>query len=158
MVGFVASRSDGWFVCCYRSFGRIYGRWLACRLGYRAFDVSPFSSGWLAAVVLPYPSLRVSGQVRRISPSLSRGIPSSIAYPRIDLRTLNKRYVTCFAITCISTYISSGCIQLQVLPIPLLVMGWNRYLVTPQLVQPTHPELESWKRPCLGIRIMNFSK
>ena len=32
VVGFIASRSDGWFVCWYRSFGRIYGRCLACRL------------------------------------------------------------------------------------------------------------------------------
>ena len=31
VVGFIASRSDGWFVCWYLSFGRIYGRWLACR-------------------------------------------------------------------------------------------------------------------------------
>ena len=32
MVGFIARRSDGWFVCWYRSFGRIYGRWLSFRL------------------------------------------------------------------------------------------------------------------------------
>ena len=31
VVGFITSRSDGWFVCWYQSFGRIYGRWLACR-------------------------------------------------------------------------------------------------------------------------------
>ena len=32
VVGFIASRSDGWFVCFYWSFGRIYCRGLACRL------------------------------------------------------------------------------------------------------------------------------
>ena len=43
MVGFIASRSDGWFVCWYRSFGRIYGRWLACRLNCL---LSSLSVGW----------------------------------------------------------------------------------------------------------------
>ena len=33
VVGFIASRSDDWFVCWYRSFGRIYGRCLACLVG-----------------------------------------------------------------------------------------------------------------------------
>ena len=43
MVGFIASRSDSWFVCWYRSFGRIYGRWLACRLDCL---LSSLSVGW----------------------------------------------------------------------------------------------------------------
>ena len=43
VVGFIASRSDGWFVCWYRSFGRIYGRWLACRL---VCLLSSLSVGW----------------------------------------------------------------------------------------------------------------
>ena len=43
VVGFIASRSDGWFVCLYRLFGRIYGRWLACRL---ICLLSSLSVGW----------------------------------------------------------------------------------------------------------------
>ena len=86
---------------------------------YRGFDVSPFSSGWLAAVGLPDPCLQVSGQVWGVFHLASQGgIPSSIAYPRIDLGTLNKGCVTCFVMPCISTYIFSCCIQLPVLPIP----------------------------------------
>ena len=42
-VGFIASRSEVWFVCWYRSFGRIYGRWLACRLDCL---LSSLSVGW----------------------------------------------------------------------------------------------------------------
>ena len=172
VVGFIASRSDGWFVC-YRSFGRIYGRWLACRL---VCLLSGLSVGWTIRptcyqpitdwpTIHPYiwsltnrpktvllsvlasdqclnfsvsgvrrlpvlvqlvgcggatdPCLQVSGQVWGVFHLASQGgIPSSIAYPQIDLGTLNKGCVTCFAMPCISTYIFSCCIQLPVLPIP----------------------------------------
>ena len=43
VIGFIASRSDGWFFCWYRSFGRIYGRWLACQL---VCLLSSLSVGW----------------------------------------------------------------------------------------------------------------
>ena len=65
------------------------------------FDVSYFSSGWLAAVELHDPCLQVSGQVWGVFHLASQvGIPSSITYPWIDLGTLNKGCVTCFAMPC----------------------------------------------------------
>ena len=73
-----------------------------------------------------------------ISSSLSRGIPSSISYPRIDLGTLNTGCMTCFAMPCIivSVHIYSHvAYSSQCSPYPLLVMAEIDIWWHPPLVQ-----------------------
>ena len=142
VVGFIASRSDGWFVCLL--IGQLevwmvsswlsywFVRYLVCwsvgrtiRLAFyptnhrltgypyihlsdrwptnqrqflyynkrsvfefsvSGFNVSPFPSGWLAAVGLPDPCLQVTGQVWGVFQLVSMGI-----YPSPSWRTLPDR-------------------------------------------------------------------
>ena len=100
----------------------------------RGFDVSSFSFGWLAAVGLPDPCLQVAGQVWSVFHLASQGgIPFLLDRLSSD-RSGNAQKGVCDWL-CHAMYqyiyIRMLHIQLPVLPIPLLVMGWNQFLVTP---------------------------
>ena len=97
------------------------------------FDVSPFLLGWLAAVGLPDPCSQVAGQVWSVFHLASQGgIPSLLDRLSSD-RSGNAQKGVC-DLLCHAMYIYFLMlrIQLPVLPIPpILVMGWNKFLVTP---------------------------
>ena len=97
------------------------------------FDVSPFLLGWLAAVGLPDPCSQVAGQFWSVFHLASQGgIPSLLDRLSSD-RSRNAQKGVC-GLLCHAMYIYFLMlrIQLQVLPIPpILVMGWNKFLVTP---------------------------
>ena len=97
------------------------------------FDVSPFLFGWLAAVGLPGPCLQDDDQVWSVFHLASQeGIPSLLDRLSSD-RSGNAQKGVC-DLLCHAMYIYFLMlrIQLPVLPIsPKLVMGWNKFLVTP---------------------------
>ena len=97
--------------------------------------------------------------LRSVSSSLYGGyIPSRLdGHSRIDLGTLSKS--VWFALPChVSVPIFSCYIQLTMLPDQLLVMGWDRYLVTPPAwVQPAPSGSKSWINARFGEHITNFS-
>ena len=101
------------------------------------FDVSPFLFGWLAAVGLPGPCLQDAGQVWSVFHLASQeGIyhPSLIGNDRLssDWSENAQKGVCDFLCHAMYIYFLMLCIHLPVLPIPpILVMGWNKFLVTP---------------------------
>ena len=97
------------------------------------FDVSPFLLGWLAAARLPDPCSQVAGQVWSVFHLASQGGIPSLLDPLSSDRSGNAQKGVC-DLLCHAMYIYFLMlrIQLPVLPIPpILVMGWNKFLVTP---------------------------
>ena len=155
LVGFMANVwLAGWFVCylvgrSVEPSGRLAisnlspthqpiihpSIWEQClNFRNRGFDVSSFSFGWLAAVGLPDPCLQVAGQVWSVFHlAFQGGIPFLLDRLSSD-RYGNAQKVVCDWLRHAMyqyLHIRMLHIQLPVLLIPLLVMGWNLFLVTP---------------------------
>ena len=99
----------------------------------RRFDVSSFLFCWLAAVGLPDLCLQVAGQVWSVFHLASQGGIPSLLDPLSSDRSGNAQKRVCNWLRhAMYVYFFMLRIQLPVLPIPpILVMGWNKFLVKP---------------------------
>ena len=108
---------------------------ISARISGIGGSTSPrFSFGWLAAVGLPDLCLQVAGQVWSVFHlASSGGIPFLLDRLSSDRSGKAQKGVCDWLCHAMYQYIYIRMlhIQLPVLPIPLLVMGWNQFLVTP---------------------------